>query len=202
VGSTRSAEVVVLHHLLGLTTGVLALGAHLRALGAEVRTPDLFDGVVHDDLAAGAAHLEAVGMATLLARADVALGDLGAGAVLVGLSLGAVPGERAAQLRGDVAGVVLVGACLPPDAFAPGWPAATAIRIHAAVDDPLFRDEGDAEAAAALVAAASDATLRLHGGSGHLLVEDGHPDHDADASAAVVADVVALLDASSWSGPA
>lgn len=186
-------QVVVLHHLLGVTPGVRALAARLAALGIDVLVPDLFDGAVHADLATGGTALDAVGMDTVLARADAALADLGPGAVLVGLSLGAVPAQRTAQRRGDVTGVVLVGSCLPPDAFGPAWPPATAVRIHAAVDDPLFREEGDREAAEALVAAAPDAVLDLRPGSGHLLAEEGHPDHDPDVVATVVAEVAALL---------
>lgn len=186
-------QVVVLHHLLGVTGGVRALAERLAAPGVEVLAPDLFEGAVHGDLAAGAAALDALGLDVVLARADAALADLGPGAVLVGLSLGAVPAQRTAQRRGDVAGVVLVGSCVPPDAFGPTWPPATAVRVHAAVDDPLFRDEGDREAAEALVAAATDAVLDVRPGEGHLLAEEGHPDHDPDVVAAVVAEVTTLL---------
>ncbi len=184
---------VVLHHLLGVTSGVRALADRLAASGADVLVPDLFDGATHADLATGASALDALGMDTVLARAEEALADLGPGAVLVGLSLGAVVAQRMAQRRGDVTGVVLVGSCLPPDAFGPAWPPATAVRVHAAVDDPIFRDEGDRDAAEALVAAAPDAVLDLRPGSGHLLAEEGHPDHDPDVVAAVVAEVAALL---------
>ena len=193
--------VVVLHHVLGLTPDVVALAEHVRALGADVRVPDLFGGVVHADLAAGAAHLERSGMDTVLDRAAASLGDLGPGSVLLGLSLGAVPAQRTAQLRGDCAGVVLVGACLPPDAFAAVWPARTRVRVHASAADALFREEGDLEAAERLVAAAPDATLRLHPGGGHLLTAVGHPDHDATATAAVLADVAALLGVADTGGP-
>ena len=38
------AEVVLFHHVQGLTDGVLAFAAELRAGGHTVHTPDLFDG--------------------------------------------------------------------------------------------------------------------------------------------------------------
>ena len=186
-------EVVVLHHLLGVTDGVRALVEHIRHLGADVRVPDLLDGVIHADMTSAAAHLERLGMDAVVARAEAALTDLGPGAVLVGLSLGAVPAQRTAQLRGDCAGVVLVGACLPPDAFGAVWPPGTPVRIHAAADDPVFRDEGDRDAAEAFVTAAPDVRLRLHPGAGHLLTEEGSPDLDPEATAEILADVAALL---------
>ena len=184
---------MVVHHLLGRTPGVLRFAERIAALGVGVHVPDLFDGAIHADLSAGVAHLEAPGMDALIARADEALADLRPGAVLVGLSLGAVAAQRTAQQRGDVRGVVLVGSCLPPDAFAAAWPAATAVGVHAATDDSKFHAEGDAEAADALVAAADDAVLRLHPGAGHLLVEAGHPDHDPAVEASVLADMAELL---------
>ncbi len=183
----------MLHHLLGVTPGVRAFADRVRALGVGVRVPDLLDGVVHAGMAPAAAHLEALGMDVVVARAEAALADLAPGAVLVGLSLGAVPAQRTAQLRGDCAGVVLVGACLPSDAFGPVWPSGTPVRVHAAVDDPVFRDEGDRDAAEALVAAVPGARLRLHPGSGHLLTEEGSPDLDDAVVAAVLDDVAELL---------
>ena len=183
----------MLHHLLGVTRGVRAFADRVRALGVGVRVPDLLDGVVHAGTAPAAAHLEALGMDAVVARAEAALADLAPDAVLIGLSLGAVPAQRTAQLRGDCAGVVLVGACLPPDAFGPAWPAGTPVRVHAAIDDPVFRDEGDRDAAEALVAAVPVARLRLHPGSGHLLTEEGSPDLDDAVVAAVLDDVAELL---------
>ena len=38
------AEVVLFHHVQGLTDGVLEFAAELRAGGHTVHTPDLFDG--------------------------------------------------------------------------------------------------------------------------------------------------------------
>ncbi|HEX4251565.1 MAG TPA: hypothetical protein VH008_27130 [Pseudonocardia sp.] len=38
------AEVLLFHHIQGLTAGVVALADHLRAAGHTVRTPDLYGG--------------------------------------------------------------------------------------------------------------------------------------------------------------
>ena len=43
-GVQEMAEVVLFHHVQGLTEGVLAFADALRTAGHTVHTPDLFDG--------------------------------------------------------------------------------------------------------------------------------------------------------------
>lgn len=47
------AEVVLYHHALGLTAGVVAFADRLRGAGHTVHTPDLFDGRIFDSLEKG-----------------------------------------------------------------------------------------------------------------------------------------------------
>ncbi len=44
------AEVVVFHHVHGLTTGMVAFADELRAAGHTVHTPDLFEGRTFETL--------------------------------------------------------------------------------------------------------------------------------------------------------
>nr|BFE60896.1 hypothetical protein GCM10020063_054220 [Dactylosporangium thailandense] len=55
IGGPAMAEVVLFHHLLGLTDGVRAFADVLRANGHTVHTPDLFGGVRPATLEEGAA---------------------------------------------------------------------------------------------------------------------------------------------------
>ena len=52
------AEILLLHHVLGLTDGVRALADRFRAAGHTVHTPDLFEGRTFDSIPAGMAHEE------------------------------------------------------------------------------------------------------------------------------------------------
>ncbi|MGE5211158.1 MAG: dienelactone hydrolase, partial [Acidobacteriota bacterium] len=52
------AEVVLFHHVLGLTPGVDAFAAELGRHGHVVHTPDLFDGRTFPDIDAGIAFLD------------------------------------------------------------------------------------------------------------------------------------------------
>ena len=49
------AEIIVFHHILGLTPGVEAFADDLRAAGHTVHTPDLYAGRRFDSIEAGAA---------------------------------------------------------------------------------------------------------------------------------------------------
>jgi dienelactone hydrolase len=49
--------------------------------------------------------------------------------------------------------------------------------------DPWFVDEGDIEAARALVASAADAELFLYPGNGHLFADSSLPDYEPGAAA-------------------
>ena len=55
------AELVLFHHVQGLTDGVRALGDDLRGGGHVVHTPDLFEERVFGSIEDGFAYLEALG---------------------------------------------------------------------------------------------------------------------------------------------
>jgi dienelactone hydrolase len=174
------ADVVVFHHALGLTEAVSSLAERLRAAGHTVHSPDLYDGVVHDDLEAGLAHAERLGFDVLLERGAAAVDPLPPELVYVGLSLGVMPAQRLAQQRARARGAVLCFSCVPTSEFG-GWPVGVPVQVHGMDHDPFFAGEGDLEAAQALVAEADAAALFLYPGTGHLFTEPG-PDHDAEAA--------------------
>lgn len=62
------AEVVLFHHVQGLTPGVVAFADELRAAGHTVHTPDLFDGRTFDSLDEGAEFAGQVGFGEIAAR--------------------------------------------------------------------------------------------------------------------------------------
>jgi dienelactone hydrolase len=186
-------HLAVLHHALGLTDGVRAFADRLRADGRELHLPDLFEGRSFDTIEDGVAHAEDVGMAELLARGFAAVPAGPAPLLVVGISLGVIAAQAIAQQRSGVCGAVLVAACLPHRSFGDRWPAGLPVHVHAMQDDPWFRDGGDREAAEELVGASSDAQLQPHPGAGHLFVDASQPDFDANATAAVIASVDAML---------
>ena len=187
------ADVVLFHHVQGLTEGVRRLADELRAGGHTVHTPDFFDGETFDSLDDGFAALRAAGEGALDAWADTLVAELPKEIVFAGISLGVMPAQRLAQTRPGARGAVLLEACAPPSAFADRWPAAVPVQVHGMERDPFFGLEGDVDAACELVAQADDGELFVHPGDVHLFTDSSLPSYDAAACAEVVTQVRKFL---------
>ena len=77
------SEVVLYHHVQGLTQGVLSFADDLRQAGHTVHTPDLFEGQTFETIEDGMAFAREAGFGALAAR-GVAVAD-GIGPVPAGL---------------------------------------------------------------------------------------------------------------------
>ena len=187
------AEIVVLHHAQGLTRGVLGFAQTLRDAGHTVHTPDLYEGAVLDSLDAGVAHAQQVGFGEVAARGVRAVADLPPDLVYLGMSLGVMPAQRLAQTRPGARGALLLHSCAPVQEFSPAWPEDVPVQVHAMADDPFFRDEGDLDAARALVASTGAAELFLYPGSAHLFSDSSLAAHDEAAAGLLTERVLAFL---------
>ncbi len=180
------AEVILFHHIHGLTPGVLSFAEALSRDGHTVHTPDLFDGNVFERMEDGFAHMRSLDPDEVRAQADAAVEGLPEAPVLVGMSWGVSQAQRIAQTRGGIRGVILLEACYPitgDDAFGP-WPAGLRVQIHGMDQDEFFALEGDLDAARELVAIAGDevAEVFTYSGDRHLFVDSSLPSYDRDAS--------------------
>lgn len=187
------AEVLLFHHVMGLTPGVIAFADQLREAGHTVHTPDLFDGQVFESIDAGMGHLREIGFAEMLARGERAAEGLPAALVVAGFSLGVVPAQKLAQTRPGVVGALFFYSCVSVSEFGNGWPAGVPVQIHAKDADPFFVDEGDIDAARALVAETDDAELFLYAGEQHLFADSSVAGHDPEASAMLLKRVLSFL---------
>jgi dienelactone hydrolase len=186
------AEIVLFHHVQGLTPGVTAFAEELRDAGHTVHVPDLFDGATFGTLADGMAHAEQLGTDELLDRGLAAVQDLPPGLVYAGFSLGVLPAQKLAQTRPGARGALLFHACVPPSFFE-AWPAGVPAQIHGMDADPFFVGEGDVEAARALVEEADAAELFLYPGDGHLFADRSLPNCDPEATALLTRRVLDFL---------
>ena len=187
------AEVVLFHHVQGLTTGVVAFADELRAAGHTVHTPDVFDGRTFETLDEGMAHAGEVGFGALMERGVRAVDDLPAELVYAGFSLGVMPAQNLAQTRPGARGAVLVDSCLPPAEFGAGWPAGVPVQVHGMDADPIFAGEGDLDAAKALVAEVEEAELFTYPGDQHLFADSSLASYDAGAAALLTRRVLGFL---------
>jgi dienelactone hydrolase len=189
------AEVVLFHHAQGLTAGVLAFAAELRAAGHTVHTPDLFEGRTFQSIPEGMAFIEKSGFDDLRARGVRTADDLPAELVYAGFSFGETIAQQLAQTRAGARGALLFYSCVPITgewAFGP-WPDGVPVQIHGADNDPFFVGEGDIEAAREIVETVDDAELFLYPGDQHYFADSSLPSYDPEATALLMKRVLEFL---------
>ena len=192
------AEIVLFHHIQGLTGGVRALADSLRSGGHTVHVPDFFDGERPATISDGAALIKRIGGDVLDQRADAVVADLPADLVHAGVSWGAAIAQRLAQTRAGARAALLYEACLPVTgewAIGP-WPDGVAVQVHGMEQDPFFGLEGDVDAARELVSIVGPerGELYVYPGDRHLFTDSSLPSYDAEATALVVSRSRELLD--------
>jgi len=184
------AEVLLIHHVQGLTDGVREFADQLRAGGHIVHTPDLFDGERAATIEDGIALTNRIGDQVLTARADRAVTGLPQELVYGGFSFGAATAQRLAQTRPGARGALLYESCISITgewSFGP-WPDGVPVQIHGMDKDPFFALEGDIDAARELVQTVGPelAELFIYPGDRHLFADSSLPSYDADAAKLVV----------------
>ena len=186
------AEVVLFHHALGLTAGTSAFADELRRAGHTVHTPDLFEGRTFATIEEGVGHAGEIGWGEVMERGARAVEALPAGLVYAGFSLGVLPAQMLAQTRSGARGALLFYSCVPTSEFG-SWPAGVPAQVHGMDADPIFVDEGDVDAARALVEEAEDAELFLYPGDQHYFADSTLPSYEPEAAALLTRRVLDFL---------
>src|SRR5436190_514206 len=96
-------EVVLYHHVQGLTEGVRSFADELRQAGHTVFTPNLFDGSTFETIEEGMAFAGEAGFGALAERGVAAAEGIGPDVVYAGFSFGVMVAQRLAQTRPGVA---------------------------------------------------------------------------------------------------
>jgi dienelactone hydrolase len=109
------------------------------------------------------------------------------------MSLGVLPAQKLAQTRPGARGAVLMYSCVPVSEFGESWPEGVPVQIHGMDADPFFVDEGDIDAARAIVASTSDAELFLYPGDQHYFADSSLPSYDPEATALLTKRVLEFL---------
>lgn len=187
------AEIVVFHHVQGLTPGIAAFGERLRVDGHTVHTPDLFDGKTFPTLEEGIEHARSIGFGKLMEQGVAEAQALAPELVYIGFSMGVMPAQQLAQTREGARGAVLIDACIPLGEFGEQWPNGVPVQVHGMESDPIFAGEGDLDAARALVDSAPQAELFLYPGNVHLFADSSLPTYDKEAGEVLTQRVVGFL---------
>jgi len=186
------SEVLLYHHVQGLTEGVRAFADRLRQAGHTVHTPDLFDGRSFGTLEEGLAFARESGFDALAERGAAAAEGIGPDVVYAGFSFGVTIAQRLAQTRPGARGALLMYSCLPVSEFGEAWPEDVPVQVHGKAGDDFFLE--DIEAARALVDSSNRAELFLYPGTEHLFADSSLPSYDPEAAASLNERVLAFLD--------
>ena len=186
------ARVVLFHHALGLTPGIVAFADELRRAGHTVHTPDLFEGRTFPTLEDGVRHAEQIGFGEVIERGERAVDRLPTNVVFAGFSLGVLPAQKLAQTRPGTSGALLYYSCVPVSEFGT-WPEGVPVQVHGMDADPIFVGEGDVDAARELVASTALGELFLYPGDQHYFLDPTLPSYDAGAAALVMQRTLSLL---------
>jgi len=185
-------EVLLYHHVQGLTDGVRSFADELRQAGHTVHTPDLFAGRTFDTIEDGMAFAREAGFGALAERGVAAAGEIGPEVVYAGFSFGVMPAQQLAQTRPGALGALLMYSCLPVSEFGDAWPEGVPVQVHGKEADEFFAE--DLEAAGALVESTDQAELFLYPGEEHLFADSSLPAYDEKAAALLLERVRAFLD--------
>src|SRR4051794_9533269 len=186
------AEVLLYHHIQGLTAGVRAFADDLRQAGHTVHTPDLFDGRTFGSLDEGFAFAREAGFGAIRERGVALADEFGPELVYAGFSFGVTIAQRLAQTRPGARGALLMYSCLPVAEFGEAWPEGLPVQIHGKEGDEFF-DE-DLPAARELAGSTPSAELFLYPGDQHLFADSSLDGYDPEASALLIERVRAFLD--------
>jgi dienelactone hydrolase len=183
-------DVLLFHHALGVTTGVLAFADDLRAAGHAVLVPDLYDGATYETIAEGVAHAERVGFEEIADRGAACADELDNRFVVAGFSLGVVPAQKLAQTHPAATGAILYHGAVPLTMFGDGWPDGVALQLHLTEHDPWVAEDLEA---ARFLAAEAGGELFIYPGSGHLVADSSSPDYDPEQAALILERTLAFL---------
>jgi dienelactone hydrolase len=185
------AEVLLYHHIQGLTDGVRAFANELGQAGHTVHTPDLFDGRTFGSIEEGFGFAREAGLDTIRERGAAAADEFGPGLVYAGFSFGVTIAQQLAQTRPGARGALLMESCIPVKEFGEAWPEGVPVQIHGNEGDEFF-DE-DLPAARELAASTAAAELFVYPGDRHLFTDSSLDAYDPDASALLMERVRTFL---------
>ena len=143
-------EVILFHHVQGLTDDVRAFADELRGAGHVVHVPDLLEGRTFATIADGIAHVQEIGFDTIMQRGRDAVAGLPEELVYVGISLGVVPAQLLVQTRPGARAAVFLHSAIPPSEFGGRGRPACRPRSMSERDPEVLPPNGDLEAARAL----------------------------------------------------
>ena len=187
-------EVVLYHHVQGLTEGVRSFGDELRRAGHTMHTPDMFEGRTFTTIEEGMAFAGEAGFGTLAGRGVAAAEGVSPDVVYAGFSFGVMPAQQLAQTRPGARGAVLMSGCLPVSEFGDAWPEGVPVQVHGKEGDEFFEEDLPAARELVEIVGPDLAELFVYPGDAHLFTDRSLPAYDPEAADLVLQRSLAFLD--------
>lgn len=185
VERNRLAELILFHHVQGLTPGVEDFAEQLRAAGHNVAVPDLFGGRTFSSIEEGFAFSQELGSrvdTTALAATE----EMPADVVFAGFSMGAMLAHEFAQTRPGAKGALLYHhGDVPIDTFGESWPEGVDLQIHVSEGDEFY----EAPVVTEFVEKAgqnANTEVFIYPGSSHLFIDSSLDAYEEDSAALVL----------------
>lgn len=186
-------DIVLFHHVLGLTDGVRSFADLLRAQGHTVRTPDLFEGRTFPTVDEGIGYAGSIGFDEVVRRGRTAAETLPRRVVFGGFSVGVMPAQQLFQTTPEALGALFLHAFIDPAQLEGTWPGGKPAQVHGMDGDPFFTGDGDLEAARAVQAEHPELEVFLYPGGTHLFTDSSSADYDQAAAVQVLERASAFL---------
>lgn len=187
-------DLILFHHIQGLTKGVEEFAEKLRAAGHRVTVPDLFRGATFSTMEEGFAHAKELGLENMEAAGVAEAEKLPEQVVYAGFSMGAMTAHKLAQTRSGAIGALLYHhGDVPIDTFGDWWPKRVDLQIHISEHDEFFEPE-TAQEFVDKANTQADAELFIYPGSNHLFVDSSLPSFDPDSAELVLQRTIDFLE--------
>lgn len=179
-------ELVLFHHVLGLTDGVRTFAELIRAQGHTVHTPDLFEGRTFPTIDEGIGYAGSIGFDEVMRRGLQAADPLPKQVVYGGFSVGVMPAQQLLQTTPEAVGGLFLHSFIAPTDLDGAWPGGVPAQVHGMDEDPFFIGDGDLDAARGVQAEHPELEVFLYPGKAHLFTDSSSADYDKAAAVAVL----------------
>lgn len=187
------ANVILFHHVQGLTQGVADFADQLRRAGHDVTTPDLFQGATFSSIPEGFAYAQELG-SRLDVEARSAVERQPDQTVYAGFSLGAMLAHEFAQTLPGAQGALLYHhGDVPVDTFGDSWPEGVDIQIHVSEGDEFYEAPVVSEFIGT-VSQTANANLFLYPGATHLFADSSLDGYDEESASKLLARTLEFLE--------
>lgn len=181
------SEVVLFHHVQGLTDGVRAFADDLRAGGHTVHTPDLFDGHTFGSIEEGFGYVQSLEEGVIDGRVATAVEGLPDRLVYAGISFGVPPAMQLTVTRPGALGLLELESAVPVvGEWAVGpFPDGVPVQVHGGEGDEYFQEDLPFAQQTVEVLGADRAEIFVYPVQQHLFTDRSLPSYDAEAAALV-----------------